>query len=420
MYLKSVISSIFIVVSLASCGGTSSDNSAPTKKAAPDYTERNKNAVANIISYDVYSAPLGEAHGVYVAPDIVITPMSWIKGAQKAKLNPIDSKQVFNVFGFTAYNIDDDLVALRVDRKVKQQNLPPLDTVCTASAQGLYVLSVNKRKQIISTPVSVDSQGVVSPKVTLGTPIYNGMGQIYGISGQNGNVILSTTIASILPRVNGVNESIYQLRLKSNTVYPKSSTVSGFTLHTSMGKISMRLFNETSEYKDNIIRLVTDHFYDSLLVHRVLSNYLIQTGAADSKNAGPDIQVGWQGPGYTIPMHIVPGLFHKRGMVAASKLPQDHNSSNRSDGSQFYIVSGRKFTSKELDDIEKEYHKTFTSAQREAYTTVGGAPYLDGDYTVFAEVTSGMDVVDKIAALPLNGDRPVNDVRVYKATLIRK
>lgn len=420
MRFCSFILSLILALVFVACGGSSSDGPKNTVPATPDYTERNKNAMAHVISYDVYSAPLGEANCVYVAPDIVLTPMSWIKGAQKAKLNPIDSKQAFNVYGFSAYNIDDDLVALRVERKVKAENLPPLDTVCPPSAQGLYVLSVNKRKQVISTPVAVDSLGNISPKAVLGTPIYNAKGQIYGISGQNSKAILSTTIHRILPRVNAVHESIYQLRLKSNTVYPDSKTISGFTLHTSMGKISMRLFNETSEYKDNIIRLVTDHFYDSLLVHRVLSNYLIQTGAADSKNAGPDSQVGWQGPGYTIPMHIVPGLFHKRGMVAASKLPQDHNSSNRSDGSQFYIVSGRKFTSKELDDIEKEYHKTFTSAQREAYTTVGGAPYLDGDYTVFAEVTSGMDVVDKIAALPLNGDRPVNDVRVYKVTLIRK
>lgn len=182
----------------------------------------------------------------------------------------------------------------------------------------------------------------------------------------------------------------------------------------------MRLLDQTPEYKENIIRLVTDQFYNSLLVHRVLSNYLIQTGAADSRHAGPDSQVGWQGPGYTIPMHLVPGIFHRRGMVAASKLPQDHNKSNRSDGSQFYIVSGRKFSNKDLDEIEKEYHKKFSAAQREVYSTVGGAPYLDDDYTIFAEVTSGMDVVDRIAALPLNGDRPIQDVRIYRATLIRK
>ncbi|MCQ2236792.1 MAG: peptidylprolyl isomerase [Bacteroidales bacterium] len=419
MRLRSVILSLVSVLTLMSCGNSSSDEKKP-QVVRPDYSERNKNAMAHIVAYDVYGSFLGEANGVYVAPDIVLTPMSWIKGAQKAKLNPIGSKQTFNVFGFSAYNIDDDIVALRVERRVASDKLPPMITSGNMSSDGLHFLSVDNRKRVVKNAVEVDSLGVLSTPVVIGTPIYNEDGKLCGMVGRDNNLVSIATIGKILPRVNDVHESIYQMRLKSNTVYPSASSVSGFILHTSMGKISMRLLNETPEYKDNIIRLVTDHFYDSLLVHRVLENYLIQTGAADSRDAGPDSQVGWQGPGYTIPMHIVPGIFHKRGMVAASKLPQDHNSSNRSDGSQFYIVSGRTFSSKELDDIEKEYNKKFSPAQREAYTTVGGAPYLDGDYTVFAEVTSGMDVVDRIAAVPLNGDRPVKDIRIYKATLIRK
>ncbi|MDO4461274.1 MAG: peptidylprolyl isomerase [Bacteroidia bacterium] len=419
MQLRYFVLTIIATLMLSACNTSTSEQEKP-QVIKPDYSERNKNAMAHIIAYDVYGSFLGEANGVYVAPDIVLTTMSWIKGAQKAKLNPIGSKQTFNVFGFSAYNIDDDIVALRVERKVSSDKLPPIVNIDAIAGKGLHYLTVDNRKRIVKNNIDIDTLGVITTSIPSGTPIFDEDGCIYGMVGRNNDLITASTIKEILPRVNNIHESIYQMRLKSNKVYPKASTIAGFTLNTSMGKISMRLFDETIEYKENIIRLVTDHFYDSLLVHRVLENYLIQTGAADSRNAGPDAQVGWQGPGYTIPMHIVPTLFHKRGMVAASKLPQDHNSSNRSDGSQFYIVAGRTFSNKDLDDIEKEYHKKFSPAQREAYTTVGGAPYLDGDYTVFAEVTSGMDVVDKIAALPLNGDRPIKDVRIYKATLIRK
>lgn len=421
MKLRAIIFIFLSALFIVACS-SGSDKSQPTSSsqlAVNDFSERNIESMANITAYDVYGAALSDANAVYVSQDVVITPMAWIKGAQKAKLTPVGSKRAFNVYGFTAYHIDDDLVALRVERRVTADKLASLDTLGT-STEGLYTLSVNSRKKLIKNSVSVTPDGTVNPSSILGNPVYNANGQLFGIVGKNNQLIPASTISRMIPRINGEHESIYQLRLKSNKQYPASSSIIGFTIHTSMGKISMRLLDQTSEYKENIIRLVSDQFYDSLLVHRVLPNYLIQTGAADSRHAGPDSQVGWQGPGYTIPMHLVPGIFHRRGMVAASKLPQDHNKSNRSDGSQFYIVSGRKFTNKDLDEIEKEYHKKFSAAQRDAYTTVGGAPYLDDDYTIFAEVTSGMDVVDKIAALPLNGDRPIQDVRIYRATLIRK
>lgn len=421
MKLRAIILSSLSAIFISACtsGSGESPTAASPLTAPKDYAERNIESMANITAYDVYGAALSDANAVYVSQDVVITPMAWIKGAQKAKLTPIGSKRAFNVFGFTAYNIDDNLVALRVERRITADKLAPLDTLGVPT-DGLYTLSVNSRKKTVKNIVSVTPEGIITPSSIMGNPVYNANGQLFGIVGENNRLIPASTIAQILPRVDCEHESVYQLRLKSNKQYPAASSISGFTIHTSMGKISMRLLDQTPEYKENIIRLVTDQFYDSLLVHRVLSNYLIQTGAADSRHAGPDSQVGWQGPGYTIPMHLVPGIFHHRGMVAASKLPQDHNKSNRSDGSQFYIVSGRKFSNKDLDEIEKEYHKKFSAAQREVYSTVGGAPYLDDDYTIFAEVTSGMDVVDRIAALPLNGDRPIQDVRIYRATLIRK
>jgi cyclophilin family peptidyl-prolyl cis-trans isomerase len=197
--------------------------------------------------------------------------------------------------------------------------------------------------------------------------------------------------------------------------------VSGFKINTTMGNFVIRLYDETPAYRDNFIKLVSDDFYDSLLVHRIIKDFLIQTGAADTRNAGRDDVVGWQGPGYSIPMKVVPGIFHRRGAISASKLPSERNPRNFSDGSQFFVVCGRLFTDKELDDLEKEKGIKFTSEQRTVYKTIGGAPYLDGDYTVFGEVVSGMEVVDKIAGLKVyNVDRPEVDVRIRNIEILKK
>ena len=216
-------------------------------------------------------------------------------------------------------------------------------------------------------------------------------------------------------------QPIIDLSGKSDKVYISHTKVSGFRINTSMGSIVIRLYDETPDYRDNFIKLVSDGFYDSLLVHRVIKDFLIQTGAADTRNATRDDVVGWQGPGYSIPMKVVPGIFHRRGAVAASKLPSEQNPRNFSDGSQFYIVSGRVFDNKELDELEKQKHMKFTAEQRRVYTTIGGAPYLDDDYTVFGEVVSGMDVVDKIAAVKVyNVDRPEKDIRIRNIEILKK
>ena len=136
--------------------------------------------------------------------------------------------------------------------------------------------------------------------------------------------------------------------------------------------------------------------------------------------ARAEAAVGWKGPGYTIPAHIVPKYFHKRGMIGVPRKPDTKNSRRRSDGSQYYIVSGRLYTDSELDDIEKENNYKFTAEQRRVYKTIGGAPHLDGSYTVFGEVTSGMNVVDLISKVETDKDfRPVTDIRVKRITIIK-
>ena len=262
------------------------------------------------------------------------------------------------------------------------------------------------------------ADGVLTTKMKEGTAVIDIEGQLRGLATQENKIITTDKINDLCGRLIESHYNIYELRLKSNKKYPSHLRIAGFRIRTTMGTIGIRLFDETSEYRDNFIKLVCENFYDSLLVHRVLPNYLIQMGAADTRYAKKDDVVGWQGPGYTLPMDIHKHLFHKRGMVAASKLPEDHNKSNRCDGSQFFIVAGRRFTEIDLESIEKEYGKKFSLEQKQAYTTVGGAPYLDGDYTVFAEVTEGMAVVDKIASVPLNGDRPKEDIRIKDVEIV--
>mgnify|MGYP004449718955 CR=1 FL=1 len=419
-----VLNIIFVVVVLV-CDACQTDKATQEgdsnkQTTRQTYYSRNLSAMARITTYDIYGAKIDGGNAVYIAPDIVVTPMSWVKGALKAKLNAMDSNQAFNIFGYTAYDIDNDLVALRVERRLQNDKIPPIDTLPLSCNDTLYSLDY-KSKKMLKTTLSINEDMTISTALTIGTALFDKDGNLRGVAGENNHLIPSRYISNISQRISDSHENIYELRLKTNKKYPSASSIRGVLIETTMGNITMRLFDETPEYRDNIIHLIYDHFYDSLLIHRVLPNYLIQTGAADSKHAKNDDPVGWQGPGYTLPMHIVPGLFHKRGMVASSKLPQDRNKNNRSDGSQFYIVSGRVFTEQELNDIEKVYGKHFTVAQRRAYTTIGGAPYLDGDYTIFAEITSGMDVVDKIASQPVKADdRPINDIRVKQITLLKK
>ncbi|HNQ21093.1 MAG TPA: peptidylprolyl isomerase, partial [Bacteroidales bacterium] len=164
-------------------------------------------------------------------------------------------------------------------------------------------------------------------------------------------------------------------------------------------------------HRDNFVKLIKSGYYDSLLFHRVIANFMIQGGDPQSKNAKPGQMLGNGGPDYTIPFEYVPEYFHKRGAIAAARMSDNVNPKKESSGSQFYIVQGRKFTMDELNILEQRGFK-FTDEQKQIYSTIGGSPHLDGQYTVFGEVISGMDVVDKIASLPTDrNNRPLQDVK---------
>lgn len=236
-------------------------------------------------------------------------------------------------------------------------------------------------------------------------------------------------------------------------------------IETTLGTIKVKLYNDTPLHRDNFIKLVKEGFYNDLLFHRVIKNFMIQGGDPESKNASAGKQLGVGGPGYTLPAEIkYPERFHKRGALSAARQGDEVNPEKKSSGSQFYIVWGEVYNDGKLDAIEKQLtqmqeqkifhalaatHRSeiinlrrnrdqeglyalqeelikqtqkkmkelgpvrLTAEQRQVYKTVGGTPHLDGDYTVFGEVKEGLDVVEKIQQVQTgNADRPVKDIRM--------
>jgi len=197
-------------------------------------------------------------------------------------------------------------------------------------------------------------------------------------------------------------------------------------LQTNMGDIAIRLSDSTPLHRDNFLKLVKEGFYDSVLFHRVIKNFMIQSGDPNSKNAPAGQPLGNGSPGYTIPAEFRTTLFHKKGMIAAARQGDDVNPMKESSGSQFYITQGKVFTDAGLDSVEtfRLNGRKIPPGQREVYKTIGGTPHLDQNYTVFGEVVKGLDVVDKIATVPTSRaqdrDRPLENVVIVKATLIKR
>ena len=210
---------------------------------------------------------------------------------------------------------------------------------------------------------------------------------------------------------------------QKDSVVTKKDRKKDVLLQTNYGDIVVRLSDSTPLHRDNFLKLVKTHYYDSVLFHRVIKNFMIQGGDPNSRHAKPGESLGEGGPGYTIPAEFRATLFHKKGVIAAAR---DNNPEKASSGSQFYIVQGKIFTDAGLDSVETYRLKgrKIPAEQREVYKTVGGTPHLDQGYTVFGEVVRGLDVVDKIASVTTSKgedrDRPLEDVRIIKAKLIKR
>jgi peptidyl-prolyl cis-trans isomerase B (cyclophilin B) len=173
-------------------------------------------------------------------------------------------------------------------------------------------------------------------------------------------------------------------------------------IKTSYGDITAKLYNDTPKHRDNFIKMIKEGWYEDSPFHRIINGFMIQGGGNKD---------GRQDPGYTVDAEFIPAHFHKKGALAAARMGDQVNPTKASSGCQFYIVQGNVLTNEILDSYEIRYNVKYSPEQRQAYTTIGGSPWLDGGYTVFGEVVSGFDVIDKIGAVPTGaGDKPVNPV----------
>jgi cyclophilin family peptidyl-prolyl cis-trans isomerase len=190
-------------------------------------------------------------------------------------------------------------------------------------------------------------------------------------------------------------------------------------ISTEYGNMVLKLYNKTPLHRDNFIKLVKEHFYDSLLFHRVIKGFMIQGGDPDSKHAKQGQLLGDGSLKYTIPAEFDTSLFHKKGALAAARESDADNPQKRSSSTQFYIVQGKTYNDDQMNKMEEKVHIKIPENHRKIYRTIGGDPFLDMNYTVFGEVISGFDVIDKIAAAATDeNNRPLENIRM-KITLIK-
>lgn len=187
-------------------------------------------------------------------------------------------------------------------------------------------------------------------------------------------------------------------------------------LQTSMGNIKIKLYKDTPLHRDNFVKLVSKGFYNGVLFHRVIKDFMIQGGDPESINAPADKHLGGGGPDYKIPAEILPNHLHKKGALAAART---ENPQKESSGSQFYIVQGQIWDDARLNAVQERSGIRYSQEEKDMYKTIGGTAQLDGSYTVFGEVVEGLDIVDAIAAVDTNAsDRPVTDVKIIKAVIV--
>jgi len=411
------------------------------KKAATQQKKETgwEDAMSSIVELDSYDGDriLESGQGFFVGEDLIATKYSLINQANKVMISPFDTDEKFVAEKYVAFDRINDLIILKVE-SVKRKPIKLFPGTAPNGAKTSYIATPSGKTLQIFTGKLLNLATIQGTKIyritnrirtsTFGAPIFVSNKQAIGIAYSDivsyemqSLAIPSFLISKLLQ--NQFSEPLTLESLRSGTnekIAAENRKIKGLVLETDRGDITIRLFNETPQYRDNFIKLVKENFYDSLLIHRVIKDFGIQTGAADTRYADKGDIVGYKGPGYTIPSHIVPGLFHKRGMIGSPRKPDTKNRRRRSDGSQFYIVSGRKYFDKELDEIEEENDYTFSAEQRRAYKTAGGAPHLDGSYTIFGEVVSGMDVVDAIEQVETDREwRPVEDIRLKNIRILK-
>lgn len=276
-------------------------------------------------------------------------------------------------------------------------------------------------------------------------------------------ILAAMVVISMATYSCGGNKAEAQTEDNTKTEEMDNARTAKVEVKTTLGNFTLLLYGDTPQHRDNFLKLVSENFYDSLLFHRVIENFMVQAGDPDSKNAISGAMLGEGDPGYEVPAEIVfPKHFHKRGALAAARTGDAVNPERKSSGSQFYVVTGSVFDSTQIKNMElnilmdqmakenmnkiqqlyaagdraglmalqdslvtegkkiiEEGKGPYTEEMINAYTTVGGAPHLDGQYTVFGEVISGMDTIEKIEKVARDSnDRPLEDVRILSMKVL--
>jgi peptidyl-prolyl cis-trans isomerase A (cyclophilin A) len=434
---------VFVLFSCGSKENKQAEENKATQQGSPKDSIENdegwREIMGSVVKIDSYDNEriLESGQGFFVAENLVVTLYSLIGAANNVNITPLDTDKKFNTKKYVAVDRINDLVILQVD-SVKRKPIELFQGEAPNSAKSIYISPNSGQTIQLFTGKVLNLTIVQGAKVyrlsntirnaNFGMPIFVSNKKAIGVAYAavesyqlQSFAIPAFYISELLSKQKTTPETLESLRSVSNeTVAAENRKIKGLVLETDQGNITIRLFNETPEYRDNFVKLVKEQYYDSLLIHRVIKDFGIQSGAADTRYAEKGVTVGFKGPGYTMPADIVQGLYHKRGMIGSPRKPDTENQRRRSDGSQFYIVSGRKYFDSELDELEQQNNYKFSAEQREAYKTVGGAPHLDGSYTVFGEVISGMEVVDKIVQVESDREwRPLQDIRIKKITILK-
>ncbi|MDP2887355.1 MAG: peptidylprolyl isomerase [Bacteroidota bacterium] len=423
---------------LISCG--SSDNKKAQKSAEIEKEQSTtgfaeiSSSIFNIETFE-NNRILESGMGFFIAPDIAVTRLSYFQSANKAAVEPFDENNKYQVAGFLGFDRVNDLILIKMEG-FQRTPVELLDSILPDKEKTVYLSKPTTNVVPLHEGVVINYSNMLGAKLykitnqlrskSGGNPVFDANRKCIGLAFMQ--IVDFDTHTYVIPSI-----FISDLLKKAGNVQPLSelnspatdnsalayNKIKGLLIETDLGNIRIKLSDKTPQYRDNFIKLVRENYFDDLLFHRVIKGFCVQSGAADTRYATADDVVGWKGPGYTLPAHIVPGMYHKRGVIGSPRKPDTENMRKRSDGSQFYIVTGRIYNDIELDELEKENNHTFTEEQRNVYKTIGGAPHLDGTYTIFGEVAEGMEIADRISNVEVSSDfRPKKDIRVKKIRIL--
>ncbi len=437
--MKKILTYLFLIVLLTGCGQAGQKKADKPEKPEETGTvpENQENSgsysgfLSSIVKIQTFDKGriLETGQGFFVEEDVIVIRLSMMDGSTHAVFTPLDEDKNYTVTGYLAIDRINDLILLKTDG-VKRMPIPLYKGIAPDSEKTIYVtpstgntIPLHRGKILSYSNIQGNPLYTVTNQfrsTSFGTPVFASNLQTIGLAFSKivdyearYFVIPSTFISELMKKKESRPVALENIKQADKTMFEANKKIKALLIETDFGNIKIRLFNETPAYRDNFIKLVREQYFNGLLIHRAIKGFCIQSGAADTRYATKDDVVGWKGPGYTLPAHIVSGFYHRRGMIGSPRKPDTENSKRRSDGSQFYIVTGRVYTDKELNEIEKQNQVKFTAEQRHTYKTEGGAPHIDGTYTIFGEVLEGMDVADRISKVAIGSEfRPVDDIRI--------